>query len=814
MNYKFSESAKNVIESAEKIAISLGHNYVGSEHILYGMAQQKSGIAYNILKKQNISEQDILLKIKEIFGSENDVIIKTYGFTPKTKILIEDAYDETEKLYLNNIGTEQLLLAIFKNKENMAYKILVDLNFDVSKAYDEIIKIITAEEDLNKEKKINSKKNNSSNVLNQYGADLNKLALEGKIDSVIGRNKEIDRLIQILSRRNKNNPCLIGEPGVGKTAIVEGLAKKIIEQDVPEMLKDKKVFTLDLTSIIAGAKYRGDFEDRLKKCLKEAQKSENIILFIDEIHTIVGAGAAEGAIDAANILKPILARGEIQLIGATTLDEYRKYIEKDAALERRFSPIMVEEPSKVETKEILLGIREKYETHHNVKIEDDVIDEIVELSARYINDRHMPDKAIDLLDEAASKVRMKIYTIPENLKSKQKEIQEIINKKNDAINCQKFEQAAKFRDEEINARNEYAIEEEKWRNNNIREKIKLEKEDIRGVISNLTNIPVTKITEDENNKLINLESNLRKKVVGQNEAIKSISKAIKRSRVGINDPNKPLCSFLFLGPTGVGKTQSSKALAYELFGSENSIIRLDMSEYMEAHSVSKIIGSPPGYVGFEEEGMLTKKVRSNPYSIILLDEIEKAHSDIMNILLQILDEGILTDSTGRNISFKNTIIIMTSNIGANKITENRNLGFGNKNTNESNKKTVMSELKKEFKPEFINRIDEIVIFNKLRKEDIMIIIDIMVKDLEERLKNKNIKVELTEEYKRYIVEKEIDLNYGARELKRKLQENIENEIAEQIINGKIEKNSKIVFDFVNDKKDIHIIKLDDNALVS
>ena len=803
MNYKFSESAKNVIESAEKIAISLGHNYVGSEHILYGMAQQKSGIAYNILKKQNISEQDILLKIKEIFGSENDVIIKTYGFTPKTKILIEDAYDETEKLYLNNIGTEQLLLAIFKNKENMAYKILVDLNFDVSKAYDEIIKIITAEEDLNKEKKINSKKNNSSNVLNQYGADLNKLALEGKIDSVIGRNKEIDRLIQILSRRNKNNPCLIGEPGVGKTAIVEGLAKKIIEQDVPEMLKDKKVFTLDLTSIIAGAKYRGDFEDRLKKCLKEAQKSENIILFIDEIHTIVGAGAAEGAIDAANILKPILARGEIQLIGATTLDEYRKYIEKDAALERRFSPIMVEEPSKVETKEILLGIREKYETHHNVKIEDDVIDEIVELSARYINDRHMPDKAIDLLDEAASKVRMKIYTIPENLKSKQKEIQEIINKKNDAINCQKFEQAAKFRDEEINARNEYAIEEEKWRNNNIREKIKLEKEDIRGVISNLTNIPVTKITEDENNKLINLESNLRKKVVGQNEAIKSISKAIKRSRVGINDPNKPLCSFLFLGPTGVGKTQSSKALAYELFGSENSIIRLDMSEYMEAHSVSKIIGSPPGYVGFEEEGMLTKKVRSNPYSIILLDEIEKAHSDIMNILLQILDEGILTDSTGRNISFKNTIIIMTSNIGANKITENRNLGFGNKNTNE-----------KEFKPEFINRIDEIVIFNKLRKEDIMIIIDIMVKDLEERLKNKNIKVELTEEYKRYIVEKEIDLNYGARELKRKLQENIENEIAEQIINGKIEKNSKIVFDFVNDKKDIHIIKLDDNALVS
>ena len=805
MIYKFSESAKNVIESAEKIAIELGHNYVGSEHILYGMAEQKSGIAYNILNKQNISEQDILLKIKEIFGSEKDAIIKTYGFTPKTKILIEDAYDETEKLYLSNIGTEQLLLAILKNKENMAYKILVELNFDVSKAYDEIIKIIMEEEDLNKEKKINSKKNNSSNVLNQYGTDLNKLVIEGKIDSVIGRNKEIDRLIQVLSRRNKNNPCLIGEPGVGKTAIVEGLAKKIIEQDVPEMLKNKNVFTLDLTSIIAGAKYRGDFEDRLKKCLKEVQKSDNIILFIDEIHTIVGAGAAEGAIDAANILKPILARGEIQLIGATTLDEYRKYIEKDAALERRFSPIMVEEASKEDTKRILLGIKDKYENHHNVTIDDDVINEIVELSSRYINDRHMPDKAIDLLDEAASKVRMKTFTIPEELKNKQKQIQEIVNKKNDAINKQEFELAAKFRDEEIDERKEYTVREEKWRNNNIREKIKLEKEDIREVISNLTNIPVTKITEDENNKIVKLEENLRKRVVGQNEAIEAISKAMKRSRVGINDPNKPLCSFLFLGPTGVGKTEISKALAYNLFGNENSIIRLDMSEYMEAHSVSKIIGSPPGYVGFEEEGMLAKKVRSNPYSIILLDEIEKAHPDIMNILLQILDEGILTDSTGRNINFKNTIIIMTSNIGANKITENRSLGFGNNSTNESNKKTVMSELKKELKPEFINRIDEIIVFNKLNKDDIIRIIDIFIKELEKKLKEKNINIELTDEFKRHIVENEIDLNYGARELKRKLQELVENEIAEKIISKKIKSGEKIIFDIQNNNNIVEIL---------
>lgn len=799
MIYKFSESAKNVIESAEKIAISLGHNFVGSEHILYGMANSESGIANNILKKQNISAQDILLKIKEIFGSENGVIVKTQGFTPKTKILIEDAYEETERLYLKNIGTEQLLLAILKNKENMAYKILLELKFDVSKAYDEIIKIIMTEEDLNKEKKEVSKKNSKNNILNQYGTDLNKLAQEEKIDSVIGRNNEIDRLIQILSRRNKNNPCLIGEPGVGKTAIVEGLAKKIVEQDVPEMLKNKKVFTLDLTSIIAGAKYRGDFEDRLKKCLNEVKKTEDIILFIDEIHTIVGAGAAEGAIDAANILKPILARGEIQLIGATTIDEYRKYIEKDAALERRFSPIIVEEPDKEATISILKGIRDKYEKHHNVKIEDDVIDEIVELSSKYINDRYMPDKAIDLLDEASSKIRMKAFTIPEYLKEKEKMVKDITDKKNEAINHQEFEEAAIYRDKEIKARNELVLEEEIWRNYNIKDKVKLEKEDIREVISNLTKIPVTKITEDENEKLINLENNLGKRVVGQEEAIKSIAKAVKRSRVGINDPNKPLCSFLFLGPTGVGKTEISKALAYNLFGSENSIIRLDMSEYMEAHSISKIIGSPPGYVGFEEEGMLTKKVRSNPYSIILLDEIEKAHPDVMNILLQILDEGDLTDSTGRKINFKNTIIIMTSNIGANKITENRSLGFGNSSTNEYNKKTVMNELKREFKPEFINRIDEIIVFNKLSKEDIIKIIDIMVEELQERLKDKNIQIELTQEFKKYIVGNEIDLNYGARELKRKLQEIIENEIAEKIINNELKKESRIIFDLKENK---------------
>ncbi len=798
MIYKFSQSAKNAIESAEKVAISLGHNYVGSEHILFGIANQTDGVAYKVLKMQNINSEDILSKIKEILGQNQTILNKTEGFTPKTKIIIEDAYEETERLYLKNIGTEQLLLAIINNKDNIAYKILIELKFDTAKAYDELLKVIDIEEELNKEKKSSSaKKSSYSTVLNQYGTDLNRLATENKIDSVIGRNKEIDRLIQILSRRNKNNPCLIGEPGVGKTAIVEGLAKKIVNQDVPEMLKNKRIFALDLTSIIAGAKYRGDFEERLKKCLNEVKKLEDIILFIDEIHTIVGAGSAEGAIDAANILKPILARGEIQLIGATTIDEYRKYIEKDAALERRFSPILIEEPGKKETKEILLGLREKYEEHHNVKIADNVIDEIVNLSSRYINDRYMPDKAIDLLDEAASKVRMKAYTIPEHLKEKEKEIQKITMQKDEAIQYQDFERAAKLRDKEIEAKNYFAIEQEQWRNSNIKEKVKLTTEDIREVISNLTQIPLTKITESENEKLSNLENELYKQIVGQKEAIKSISQAIKRSRVGINDPNKPLCSFLFLGPTGVGKTELSKALAYNLFGNENTIIKLDMSEYMEAHSVSKLIGSPPGYVGYEEEGMLAKSVRKNPYSIILLDEIEKAHPDIMNILLQILDEGILTDSTGRKINFKNTIIIMTSNIGARLITENRKLGFGEDNTNEDNKKIVIAELKKEFKPEFINRIDEIIVFNKLKEEDIIKIIDIMILQLQERLKEKDIKIEVTNEFKKYISKNEIDLNYGARQLKRKLQDIIENKIAEEIIKGNLKTQQKIIFDVKN-----------------
>ncbi len=792
MIYKFSDSSKRALESAENLAIELGHSFIGTEHILYGISLQENGLGYKILKKQNIEASQIFNKVKEILGEGKIILNKTEGFTPRTKKVIENSFRETEKNLLSSIGTETMLLSILNDKDNMAYKILVELNADIEKMYEDIFKIISQVDELNKEKKSKSKVPNSNSTLNQYGTDLNKLAMENKIDTLIGREKEIERLIQILSRRTKNNPCLIGEPGVGKTAIVEGLAKRIVNQDVPEMLKNKIIFNLDLTSIVAGAKYRGDFEERIKKCLNEAKKSSDIILFIDEIHTIVGAGAAEGAIDAANILKPILARGEIQLIGATTIDEYTKYIEKDTALERRFCPITVHEPNVEESIKILQGIRENYEKHHNVQISDEVIEECVKLANRYIYDRYMPDKAIDLLDEASSKVRMKAYTIPDNIKVLEEEVQKLNSQKEEAIFKQDFEKAAKLRDDEINKKNELTVAQEQWKKKNIQTKAIMQVEDIKKVISDLTGIPVTQISETENSKLINLEKELHKKIIGQNEAISKISKAIIRGRIGINDPNKPMGSFLFLGPTGVGKTQITKVLAQNLFGNEKYIVKLDMSEYMEAFSVSKIIGSPPGYVGFEQESNLTKKVRKNPYSIIVFDEIEKAHPDVLNILLQILDEGILTDSSGRKINFKNTMIIMTSNLGAEKLTKEKRVGFGNETNLEENK-IVMNELKKEFKPEFINRIDNIVMFNKLSTDDLIKILDILLEDLQKRLEEKKIKLIVTEEVKKYIVENEIDLSYGARQLKSKVQEIIENKIANEIVEGSLKENNTIEF---------------------
>ncbi len=625
---------------------------------------------------------------------------------------------------------------------------------------------------------------------------MTKKATEGKLDPIIGRKEEIERVIQILSRRTKNNPCLIGEPGVGKTAVVEGLAQKIVAGDVPEILKDKRVVSMDISGMVAGAKYRGDFEERIKKALSEVKKVGDVILFIDEMHTIVGAGAAEGAIDAANILKPLLARGEIQLVGATTLNEYRKYIEKDSALERRFSPVNVNEPSEKDTIKILKGIRDKYEAHHGVKITDEAIESAVSMSVRYINDRFLPDKAIDLIDEAASRVKLKTFTEPDNLKELEEQIEEAKKDKEEAVRTQKFEKAATLRDKEKELKEKYEKEQKKWKNKNTKQVTNIAEENIAEVISNWTGIPASKITEDENIRLKNLEKNLHERVIGQNEAVEAVAKAIRRGRVGLKDPKRPIGSFLFLGPTGVGKTELSKALAESLFGDENAMIRVDMSEFMEPHSVSKLIGSPPGYVGFDEGGQLTEKIRRKPYSVILFDEIEKAHPDVMNMLLQILEDGRLTDSQGRTVNFKNTVIIMTSNIGARLITDKKSLGFSqatkgeddSKKEYEETKKEVMETLKRELRPEFINRIDEIIVFHKLTDEEIGQIIDIMLNEVIKRLEVQKIKIELEPEVKKLIASKGIDKNFGARPLRRTIQSVLEDKLAEEILNGNLKKS--------------------------
>ena len=684
----------------------------------------------------------------------------------------------------------------------MAAKILLDLNVNIPKLYNEIVKVINEGEDYNSSDNSSNNSNggkrrgsyNQTPTLNQFGQDLTKKAEEGKLDPVIGRKQEIERVIEILSRRTKNNPCLIGEPGVGKTAAVEGLAQKIASGDVPEILKDKRVVTLDISGMVAGAKYRGDFEERIKKALNEVKKAGDVILFIDEIHTIVGAGAAEGAIDAANILKPLLARGEIQLVGATTLNEYRKFIEKDAALERRFSPVTVNEPSEKETIQILKGIRDKYEAHHNVKITDEAIEAAVKLSIRYVNDRFLPDKAIDLIDEASSKARLRTYTEPDSLKELQEKIEKTKNEKEEAVLNQKFEKAAELRDTEKALRDKFEKEQNKWKNKNTKSIVTITEENIAEVIANWTGIPAKKITEDENEKLKNLEKELHKRVIGQNEAVEAVSKAIRRGRVGLKDPKRPIGSFLFLGPTGVGKTELSKALAEVLFGDENAMIRLDMSEFMEPHSVSKLIGAPPGYVGFDDGGQLTEKIRRKPYSVVLFDEIEKAHPDVMNMLLQILEDGRLTDSQGRTVNFKNTVIIMTSNLGARLITDRKQLGFANKEGEadskkeyEEIKKEVMAELKKELRPEFINRIDEIIVFHKLNDNDINQIIDIMLKEVVNRLKEQKYDVKFEPDVKEMIAKEGIDKNFGARPLRRTIQNLVEDKLAEEILDGKLVK---------------------------
>ena len=811
MVYKFTKRAEKALEYAGDLAQGFGHNYIGTEHILYGLVKEGSGVASQVLNMQKITAENVVEEIEVLIGkgdkSQNRGEI---GFTPRSKRVIENAFLEARKLGSEFIGTEHLLIGIMREGDSVAVRIMMDLNVNPQKLYNEIVKVINEDENAGvSDKQPKGKARGSYNqtpTLNQYGTDLTKKATEGKLDPVIGRKDEIQRVIQILSRRTKNNPCLIGEPGVGKTAVAEGLAEKIIAEDVPEMLKNKRVVSLDIASMVAGAKYRGDFEERIKKCLEEVKKAGDVILFIDEVHTIVGAGSAEGAVDAANILKPLLARGEVQVIGATTLNEYRKYIEKDSALERRFSPVTVGEPTNEETIEILKGIRDRYEAHHNVKITDEAIKAAVELSTRYINDRFLPDKAIDLVDEAASRVKMRTYTQPDTLKKLEEEISAMNKEKDDAIKVQDFEKAAGLRDKINVEKEKLQKEKEKWESKNTKSITTLTEEDIAEVVASWTGVPVKKLTQTENEKLRNLEQTLHQRVIGQNEAVDAVAKAIRRGRVGLKDPNRPIGSFLFLGPTGVGKTELSKALAESLFGNEDAKIRIDMSEYMEGHSVSKLIGSPPGYVGFDEGGQLTEKIRRKPYSVILFDEIEKAHPDVMNMLLQILDDGRLTDAQGRTVNFKNTVIIMTSNIGARLITDKTTLGFsaGDKKEEsqkeyETIKKDVMGELKKQFRPEFINRIDEIIVFHKLNEEDIKQIIDIMLNQVTKRMAEKSYKFEIDNSVKELIAKKGVDTDYGARPLKRAIQNILEDKIAEEILNGNIKPNKKAVIKAEDDK---------------
>ncbi len=795
MVYKFTNKAKKVIEIANDISIELGHNYIGTEHVLYGLVKEGEGIAAKVLNNKGITDEKVRVKIEELLGVGRE-IKETLGFTPRTKRVLENAFLESKRIGYNYIGTEHLLLAILKEEDCVATRIILELNVEISKVYNEIAKVINEEESDQEIKRDITRARgsySSTTVLNQFGEDITVQAEDGKFDNIIGREAEIERIIQILSRRTKNNPCLIGEPGVGKTAIVEGLAERIVSGEVPENLKDKRIVSIDISGMVAGAKYRGDFEERIKKALNEVKKVGDVILFIDEIHTIVGAGAAEGAIDAANILKPLLARGEIQLIGATTIEEYRKYIEKDSALERRFSPVDVGEPTEAETIEIIKGIRDRYEAHHNVKITDEAINSAVSLSVRYITDRFLPDKAIDLIDEAASQVRINLFTEPDTIKVMEEKIDVIMNEKEEAIYNQDFERAANLRDKEKEAREELNMEMNKWKKIKNKDITEIGEENIAEIISKWTGIPIQKLTEDENQKLKHLEEMLQKRVVGQNEAVEAVAKAIRRGRVGLKDPKRPIGSFLFLGPTGVGKTELSKALAEILFDNENSMIRLDMSEYMEAHSVSKLIGSPPGYIGYDGGGQLTEKVRRKPYSVILFDEIEKAHPDVMNLLLQILEDGRLTDSQGREVNFKNTIIIMTSNLGARYITEKKSLGFGNVENEkeyEDIKKEVIKELKKELRPEFINRIDEIIVFHKLSEEDIKQITNIMLKQVEERLKNQKYIVEIDDGVVKAILEQGYDNNFGARPLRRTIQNLVEDRISEEILSGNLKKNKK------------------------
>ena len=796
MNERFTAKAKKAIELSQTFANELFHDYVGTEHLLLGLIKEGQGIGARVLVNQGVDEDKVLAEIKNIVGIGNSHS-KNIMFTPRTKRVFETSYIEARKIGQNYIGTEHLLIGIMREPDSIAVRILKNIGVNSQKLLSQMMEILS---EGSKNENIKNDKNvvNNTPTLNQFGRDLTEMAREDKFDPVIGRDKEIERIIQILSRRTKNNPCLLGEPGVGKTAIAEGLAQKIVSGNVTELLKDKRVFTLDLSSMVAGSKYRGEFEERIKKSIEEVRKAGNVILFIDEMHTLIGAGAAEGAIDAANILKPPLSRGEIQIIGATTLNEYRKHIEKDAALERRFQPITVGEPTVDETIEILKGIRDKYEAHHNVTIKDDALVAAAELSHRYISDRFLPDKAIDLIDEAASRLRLKAFIQPADLKEIEEEINRLDQEKEQLIRKQDYEWAAKTRDKQQKLKEKFIQRKQIWHERSNKGKT-LTSEDIAQVLSDWTGIPVKQITEQEAQRLLKMEQILRERVIGQEEALTAVSKAVRRGRMGLKDPKRPTGSFVFLGPTGVGKTELAKALSKALFGDEKSIIRVDMSEYMEKHNSSKLIGSPPGYVGYDEGGQLTEKVRRKPYSIVLFDEIEKAHPDVFNMLLQILEDGILTDSQGRVVDFKNTIIIMTSNVGARMITEQKKLGFTANNDDTSRnyegiKNNVMSELKKTFKPEFLNRVDEMIVFHQLTQDNIKEIVGIMFGEIKDRLAHKKIRASITEKAKELIAKEGFDPLYGARPLRRAIQSRIEDKIAEMMLEGKIDGRKTLVID--------------------
>lgn len=825
---RFTESAQNAINLAAESAMELGHNYVGTEHMLLGLIKEGDGVAAKILESNDINEENVTEAIREMLGTGEPVKEMPNSFTPRTKYVVQRSAVEARRLGHNYVGTEHLLIALLRETSSIAAKILISLGANPQKLYSDVLNMLSDDDGEaigngsqyggygqygtgdNSEKQSGRGQKSDCPTLMKFGRDLTQMAREGKLDPIIGRDKAIERVIQILSRRSKNNPCLIGEPGVGKTAVAEGLAQKIANGEVPEILKDKRVITLEMSSMLAGAKYRGEFEERLKKAMDEIRKSGKIILFIDELHTIIGAGAAEGAIDAANILKPALSRGEIQIVGATTLGEYRKYIEKDAALERRFQPITLDEPTPEETLEILKGIRDKYEAHHRVKISDKALEAAVNLSIRYISDRFLPDKAIDLIDEAASRLKLKNMTAPPDVREIEEKIEAVKAEKEAAITTQEYERAAKLRDDEKSLREKLRETKENWSKDNVNSDSEVTENEIAEIISLWTGIPVKTLEESESERLLRLEEILHSRVVGQDEAVKAVAKAIRRGRVGLKDPKRPIGSFIFLGPTGVGKTELSKALAEAMFGDEDSIIRVDMSEYMEKHSVSKMVGSPPGYVGFDEGGQLTDKVRTKPYSVILFDEIEKAHPDVFNILLQILEDGILTDSQGRRVDFRNTIIIMTSNLGARLITGGgtKQLGFSAMDDDAESerdyaqiKEDVLGELKQAFKPEFLNRVDEIIVFHKLTKSNIKEIAVKMLESLGNRLRDNGITAEFTESAVEKISENGFDDNYGARPLRRAIQSDIEDMVAESMLEGKIKPGDVVMIDYKDDKFD-------------